>query len=113
MAMSVAMVVSDELSVRSADCARVSGRSTGVEAISSTGVATSTTSPSDGEVVIMRTEASRKLTADAITCPKESTVAPNWSLSEDATLSTSPVGTRRLSTCPRWTACRDTRRWIP
>ena len=61
----------------------------------------------------MSTEASRKLIAAAMAWPNDSMVAPNWSLSDDETLSTSPVGTRRFSTWPRWTDCRETLRWMP
>lgn len=87
--------------MRSASWAALSGRSTGVDAARRSGDSTSTTVASIGEVVNMSTHTTPKASSDPMALAITSRVAPKVSESEELTLSTSPVGTRRPSRCPR------------
>ena len=84
--------------MRSASWAALSGRSTGVDAANSSGESTRTTTASFGDVVNMSTHTRPNASSEPIARASTSSVAPNVSESEELTLSTSPVGTRRPST---------------
>ena len=98
--MSVAIEVRSEVRLRSTACRRCSGRSSGSAAPTSTGAATSTSTPSCHDVDSTIAATVRYDTSCAIERARISVSAPNSSESLEATLSTSPVGERRGSTWP-------------
>ena len=106
--MSVASEVRSELRPRSTSWRRCSGLRSGYDAPTSTGAATSSSTPSWTEVLSTIRATTTYATSWVQTRARISVSAPNSSESLEATESTSPVGVRRGSTCPIWAALRVT-----
>ncbi len=111
--MSAAIEVSSPFWVRSAVWALLSGRSTGVAAATISGATSSTASPRGPDVLSIRAATTANAPSAPIARATTSNVAPKMSESDDEMLSTSPVGMRRLSTCPSCTDLRVTSFWVP